>query len=165
MAKPYRLRVLFDEQVSTSVAKALKHLEKDVTHVGADKQLAKGSSDREVAESAKQQRRVLVTFNFDMVLAACEIGVRFIWFDQRKRSPTLLETALIFLRQWETWEAKMSPGSVVCLKAGRQSAEILTPEQARTRASRRFEKAQASKRRMMTRDGALNQGRLSFDDE
>ena len=56
------------------MAQALACLEKPVVHVGGEGQVPKGTSDQAVALSAKQQRRVLVTFNFDMVLTACETG-------------------------------------------------------------------------------------------
>lgn len=159
------MRLLFDEQMSSSVAKALKCLGKAVNHVGEEGQPARGSHDGPVARAAKKKRQVLVTFNFDMVLTACEVGTRFIWFDQRGNSPTRLETAYIFLRQWDAWESRLSNPSVDCLKVGRGSIEELTVEQARKRAFRRFQASQRSKARTSKYEQSKQQGRLAFDED
>ncbi len=164
MPRPFRLRLLFDEQMSTSVAKALACLNKPVVYVGGEDQLAKGTPDDLVAKSAKRQRRVLLTVNFDMVLAACEEGARFIWFDQRRRSPTMMETAFILLRQWDTWEQKLSDPSAECLKVGRGASRVLSLDQARRRAERRFRESNKSKQDAKKRASDLHQGRLQFDD-
>lgn len=150
--------------MSTSVSRALADLGKPVTYVGADGQVSKGTPDLQVAQSAKVQRRVVVTFNFDMVLAACELGVRFIWFDQRGRSPSKLETALIFLRQWERWETELSDPTAACLKVGREATEVLSIDQARTRAERRFRKAEQTKRRVARHVAKKRHPQLTFDD-
>jgi len=104
-----------------------------------------------------------VTFNFDMVLTACELGTRFIWFDQRKRSPNRMETALIFLRRWDEWEQEVADGSVVCLKVGRGSKERLTVDQARQRAERRFKSSQKSKGDAKVRANRRRQEILHLD--
>lgn len=151
--------------MSSNVAKALVCLGKRVSYVGGDGQPPTGSEDSEIAAAVKQQRRVLVTYNFDMVLAACAAGVRFIWFDQRGRSPTMLETAAIFLRQWETWEEKLADTTVRCLKAGRGSSEVLSVEDAYRRAFRRDQRVRRRKAREAKREADSQQGRLVFDEE
>lgn len=166
MPRPFQLRVLFDEQMSSSVARALFCLGKSTTYVGAPKQVSRGATDETVARAAHRNRRVLLTVNFDMVLAACEVGVRFIWFDQRGRSPTKLETALIILRKWEEWERLLSDPRVVCIKAGRLRTEVLSVDQARKRALRRFQRQQSTRRRTAAYVRTTSQGRLDlFVDE
>jgi predicted nuclease of predicted toxin-antitoxin system len=159
------MRLLFDEQMSPSVARALHCLGKAVAHVGQDGQPVRGSDDGTVARAAKKKRQVLVTFNFDMVLSACEVGTRFIWFDQRGNSPTKLETAYIFLRQWDSWESRLSNPSVDCLKVGRGSIQELTLQEARKRALRRFKANQRSKARSREHEQGKQQGRLFFEEE
>jgi len=102
-----------------------------------------------------------------MVLAACETGVRFIWFDQRRRSPTKLETAFIFLRQWDSWEEELSDPSVQCLKVGRgdRTREVLSIDQARRRAARRFRDSQRGRARVQEHKNLSQQGRLRFNDD
>jgi len=100
-----------------------------------------------------------------MVLAACELGVRFIWFDQRGRSLTKIETALIFLRQWEHWESELSASSVACLKTGRGTTDVLSLDQARKRAERRFRKAERTKRRVAEHVNKHREGQLSFEED
>jgi predicted nuclease of predicted toxin-antitoxin system len=156
------MRVLFDEQASTSVARALACLGKACTFVGGENQVPKGTPDKEVAASARAQGRILLTFNFDMVLAAADEGVRFIWFDQRNKDLTLLETAFILLRQWDRWEEALRDPSVKCLKVGRQSMEVLSIEQARRRAQRRMQRSYSAKKRARK---PLTQPRLQFDDD
>jgi predicted nuclease of predicted toxin-antitoxin system len=165
MAQPFRLRLLFDELMSRKVADALVCLGKSVVRVGGQGQAAFGSSDVVVARSAKTQRRVLVTFNFDMVIAACDLGIRFVWFDQRGRSPTLLETAYIVLRQWEEWEQLLSDKSVSCVKAGRHSNEVLDLEVAKKRAQRRFQQQQSQRTRTAQYVANQQQQFVFADDE
>lgn len=158
------LRLIFDEDASTNVAKALACLGKHVTYVGAPNQVKKSTEDRGVARWAKQRGYVVFTFNFDMVLAASEEDVRFIWFDQRKRNLNKLETALILLKQWDKWEKELANPSVRCLKVGRNSIERLNPRQARQRALRRFTRSQDITRRILVEKDE-SQGRLKFEDD
>lgn len=160
-----RLRLLFDEQMSTNVARALACLGKSVTYVGDVNQPPRGSSDLIIAQAAKRQKRVLATFNFDMVLTACEVGIRFVWFDQRGRSPSKLETAFIFLRQWDTWERHLANPAVECLKVGREAVEELTIEEARKRAERRFRDTKQTQISIREKHNRSQQTLLSFDDD
>jgi predicted nuclease of predicted toxin-antitoxin system len=157
------LRLLFDEQMSTGVAKALAILGKPVTYVGAERQPKKGTHDPVVAEAAKRENRAIATFNFDMVLACCDLGARFVWFDQRGKSPTRMEAALIFLRQWDQWETAMAPGTE-CVKVGRESVEVLSLDQARARALRRFRESQQGDKRAAKKKASTAQQRLNFED-
>jgi predicted nuclease of predicted toxin-antitoxin system len=168
MARPIRFSVIFDEQMSSGVARALACLGKSVTYVGARGQVRRGSSDLVVARSARRNRRVILTVNFDMVMSACDAGVRFIWFDQRGRSPTKLETAFIMLRKWEEWETALADPKVACIKVGRQKTELLSLDQARKRASRRFQRQQSGRKRTAAyvADRTEQQARLDlFNDE
>lgn len=163
MAKWQPLRLLFDEQMSVTVARALAVLGKQVTHVGRQRQPKKGTDDPSVADAAKREQRVLATFNFDMVLSAIEGGTRVLWFDQRGRSPTRMETALILLRQWDAWEKALSDVAVPCLKVGRDSIEVLSVEQAHKRALRRFRENQQAANRSKASD--TRQLLMTFEDE
>lgn len=165
-----RLRLLFDEQMSSGVAEALKALEKDVVHVASKRSTEgvgpkKKISDGRVAEIANREKRVVLTVNFDMVLAACDRGARFIWFDQRSRNLTKMETAFILLKRWDEWERVMARQSVVCLKVGRGTKTVLTVEQAQQRALRRYRRAQANKQRTRASVAGRNQLQLDFTDE
>lgn len=101
-----------------------------------------------VARAAKKENRVLLTANYDMVLFAIDEGTRFIWFDQRGRSPTRLEMAHIALNKWDEWEELLSDPSVNCLKVGRSAVEVLSIKAARARAERRFKASQKTKVRV-----------------
>ena len=151
--------------MSPSVARALACLGLPVTFVGDDKQPKKGTGDLVVAEEAKRQKRVLLTANFDMVMAACDTGARFIWFDARGKSPTLMETAHIVFRNWDRWERELADPSVTCIKVGRDSCEKLSFDLARKRAKRRFHAGQAQKRRTASYVNRKGQGTLSFEDD
>lgn len=150
--------------MSVTVARALAELGKPVTYIGAQRQPRKGTHDPAVAEAAQQERRVIATFNFDMVLACCDLGTRFVWFDQRGKSPTRMETALIFLRNWDRWEKAMTP-KTECIKVGRESVEVLAVDDARKRALRRFKESQQGDRRAAKKRASAAQLSLVFDDE
>ena len=155
--------------MSAGVADALKCLDKDVDHVAARREaegagLKKKISDGRVAEIALREKRVVLTVNYDMVLAACDQGVRFIWFDKRRRELTKLETALILLRKWNKWEGMLSDPSVECLKVGRGTESVLKAADARRRALQRYKRAQAVKKKSQRTFAARNQQRLDFGD-
>jgi len=141
-------------------------LKKSAVYVGQRQQPKKGSTDAAVAQAAKRNKRVILTSNYEMVLTACEIGARFIWFDRRKNNATMLETAFILLRRWDAWEEALADPSVDCLKVGREAIEPLTIEDARRRAERRF-KATTAKRRSALKRKEDNQQvlALSYEDD
>ena len=167
MARRPHLSVLFDENMSAGVAAALKCLEKDVDHVASRREKAgvgpkKKVSDGLVADMANREKRVVLTMNFDMVLAACDRGVRFIWFDKRRRELTMLDTAFILLRKWNKWETMLSDPTVECLKVGRGTESVLAAADARRRALQRYKRAKAVKKKTQRSVAARNQQRLDF---
>ena len=78
-----------------------------------------------------------------------------------------METALILLKQWDQWEKVFSDGTVTCLKVGREARTVLTVEQARNRAARRFRASERTSRRVQKHVNESKQEtlRLSFDDD
>lgn len=160
-----KLRVVFDEQMSVRVARALAALGKPVTFIGQKGQLPKGSLDPEVASFAKVEKRAVFTVNYDMVLAACDQQTRFIWFDKRGREPLMIELASICLSQWPQWEAAMADPGVHCLKVGRKSLEALSLPEARRRATRRYSQMLRANKAGVVRKANRNQGTLIFPDD
>lgn len=146
MTEPAALRLIFDENMSTRVAKAPTLLDLQVSYVGARGHPPTGSSDEAIAEFARHRGGYIFTQNYDMVMASADAGVGFVWFDNRGRALTLFDTAVIF-RQWPKWEAALATGGVECLKVGRRMIFPLTAAEGRAEAAARYEKQQARAQR------------------
>lgn len=101
-ARP-RTRLLFDEDVSPHVARALYELGFRVFHVGGRDQPTKATKDPAVLDHAMHYSQTVVTKNYDMVMLCAERNVSVIWWDPRgKEMPVDEQAALAFagLRAW-----------------------------------------------------------------
>ena len=156
------LRVLFDENMSGKVARALKLLDKDVVRSPPARNGKKGRPDSLVARSAKRSKRFVFTNNYDMVVAAVDEGARIIWFyDRKQNSPTRYNTARLFFQKWEYWEQRLSPPDAYCLRVSMDRTTLITKEAARRQASS-LDKKQKSKKKAIV--DKVKQGKLAFDD-
>jgi hypothetical protein len=156
------VRVLFDEQMSSYVARALELLDKDVQHVGGQGQPPKGSDDPLVVQIAHRQQRLIFTQNFDMVIAAADSEARFIWFETHgKNDLTRFETAWLFFRRWNSWEALADRDLVDCLRVTRTTTAAMSFPEARGKAQRRMDRSARFKSPSRRRQPRRNQ--LSFD--
>lgn len=156
------LRVIFDENMSSRVAKALNLVEKDVTRTPAAKRGKKATPDNKVARGAKRAGRFVFTNNFDMVVAAVEEDARVIWFyDKHHNSPTLFNQARMFFDKWAYWERLLAPEDAYCIRVSMSRTTLITKEAARKQASRLDRKSKA-KRAKIKANAA--QGKLDFND-
>jgi hypothetical protein len=147
--------------MSGNVASALHLLGKDVRRAEPGSP-GQGVPDSEVAKKARQQRRVIFTNNFDMVVAAIDEATRVIWFyDQRDNSPTRFNTARLFFLRWEKWENMLASAEADCLRVSMTRTAALTKDQARdqaaaldqrTKAKRKKFKAQAAQPKLFFPD-------------
>jgi predicted nuclease of predicted toxin-antitoxin system len=153
---------MFDENMSSRVAKALNLLGKDVTRTPAAKRGEKGRADDVVARSAKRSKRFVFTNNYDMVVAAVQENARVIWFyDKNHNSPTKFDTAWLFFRKWNDWEQKLSPPDIYCLRVSMDRTTVITKEAAYKQASALDRKLQKTKRRVAAYTA---QEKLAFED-
>lgn len=156
------LRVLFDENMSSRVAKALNLLGKDVQRTPAAKAGRQATPDAKVARGAKRADRVVFTNNFDMVVAAADEGARLIWFyDRRQNSPTLFNQARLFFRKWERWEELLADPTVECIRVSMSRTTKVSAAAARKQAAS-LDRRQKAKRRRIT--AYANQPPLSYED-
>lgn len=89
-----------------------------------------------MVEIARREDRCIFTNNYDLIVAASDLGARFIWFhDGLDNSLTKFDTAWLVFRKWGDWEERLSDGSVQCLKVSRNRTVNTTPERARRQAA------------------------------
>lgn len=104
MARP-RIRLLFDEDQPPVVARALRELSFNTSHVGSDRDgtPAKGSTDPIVLGHAKSTGQVVVTSNHDMILLCVEQGESVVWIDPRGKQYRRSEMVVLCFRGIEDW--------------------------------------------------------------
>lgn len=159
-AKP--LRLMFDENLSPKVAKALHLVDKDVQWAGKGGRFPKGTPDEVIVEAMAAEGRYMFTKNFDMVMAWADAGGHFIWLDPR-HEPTKHDQARLVFTMWDRWERHLEDDEVECLGVGLSTIHPLTAEAGRDLAAARFEKHQAAIRRAAQRDE--QQSELDFSDD
>ena len=156
------LRIMFDENMSGDVAKALGLLGKDVIRTKPARPGHPGRKDTEVARDAKRQGRLVFTNNFDMVVAAVQEDARVIWFyDKKHNSPTKYVTARLFFFRWEFWEQRLSTPDAYCMRVSMDRSQLISKEAAHKQASRLDRR---SKRKKVEAAVRSTHPRLSFDD-
>jgi predicted nuclease of predicted toxin-antitoxin system len=145
-----RVRLLWDENLSSLVPKALQVLGFRVTWVGSDAEGVppKGSTDAEVAGFARRANQVIVTSNHDMMTLCDELGQRFVWLDPRgKKLPREAQVLLVF-KQIAAWEKVLSEQPGMCVHARRTSCKaIASAEAARLARNRMRELSRRSQRK------------------
>jgi predicted nuclease of predicted toxin-antitoxin system len=157
-AKP-RVRLLWDEQLSSLVPKALRVLEFRVTHVGADDPGVppKGSTDAAVVEYAQKANQIIVTTNHDMMTLCAEVGQRFVWLDPRGRQLSRQTQVLLVFQQIDQWERLLGDDVGACVVAMRTRCQPISAVDAARRARnrmRRIERRKRTKRRLDKTDRA-----------
>lgn len=138
------LRLLFDENVSPSVAAALEALGLKTYAVGVPPAPEKGSTDPELIAWAVKTSCVIVTYNHDMMVMAHARGSRFVWLDHRNRSMSRFEQARLVPSQIEAWQLLLTDHADSCVHAGRTFCEALDAAEAARRVDQR---ARTRKRR------------------
>lgn len=135
------IRLLFDEQLPARVARALRELGFNVSHVGheEDKAPPLGSSDEAILDHATKTNQVVVTNNHDMIMLAAERYVSVLWVDPRSRQFTLDELALLCFQRIAEWQREFDRADgPVCVRALRTKTEPLELSRAAELARRRL---------------------------
>jgi predicted nuclease of predicted toxin-antitoxin system len=144
-----KLRLLWDEQLSVPVAKALRELGFNVTWVGSTVHQdvpPKGASDEQVIAFAAKTNQVIVTSNHDMMLLCHEANQRFVWIDPRGRQLSREQQVVLCFSQIARWEEILGDDTEVCVRALRTKASPITSSEAFRLAERRFKAIQRKRR-------------------
>lgn len=156
------MRLLFDEQLSWRVARALRELGVNASHVGHEDDAAppRGAGDRVVLEHAKTTNQVIVTSNHDMILLCAEEGESVIWIDPRGRQFGRGEFVALAFNRVEGWEDLLAAADdAVCVHVLRTKTEVLTLERARHLVVQRMRRL-AARRRARSRRASGDSPRL-----
>ncbi len=134
-----QLRLLYDEDVSPKVAKALRALDFQVHHVGEEGQPPKESSDEAVLAYAQKTRQVIVTSNHDMIMLCAERGASVVWLDPHGRRLRLDEQASMAFEGIVQWCALLSEAEgAVCLRVLRTRVHVLPVTEGAVLAEKRY---------------------------
>ena len=125
-----RLRLLFDENLPSSVAEALRVLDFRVSFVGseADEESAppRGSSDAEILAHARRTNQIVVTSDLGMILLCAEAGQSVIWIDPRGHQLSRPDMVLLVFKQIHDWEERLENADrPLCLRAMRTKTNTL----------------------------------------
>lgn len=140
--------MLFDELLSPKVARALRELGFNTSHVGHidDASPARGSLDEQVLAHAKRHRQVVVTSNHDMILLCHEQAESVVWIDPRGRQFTLDDLALVAFKGIRDWQRLLQTATgPVCVRVLRTKVERLSLERAAALARQRIRRLHARK--------------------
>lgn len=143
------MRLLFDEQLSWRVARAVRELGINASHVGheSDKAPARGSADAAVLDHAKKTNQVIVTSNHDMILLCAEERESVIWIDPRGRQLKLTELVPLVFTRIEEWELLLADAeNPICIHVLRTKSEVLVLERAQSLVIQRMRRLKARKR-------------------
>jgi predicted nuclease of predicted toxin-antitoxin system len=141
-------RLLWDENLSQSVPRALRELGYRTSYVGdADyDQPGNGSTDDQVIAHALQRNLVIVTSNHDMMQLCDERGQRFVWIDPRGRQLARREQVLLAFVQIDEWQAILEAGQPNCVRAMRSKCIAIESAEAARLATQRLDALQRRKR-------------------
>lgn len=132
-------RLLFDEDVSPHVARALFELGFRVYHVGGDDQPPKGTPDPGVLDHAMRCNQTVVSKNYDMIILCAERNVSVIWWDPRGREMPVDEQASLAFSGLRAWTAALAEASEpVCVQVLRTKFHVLPVAQAGATAAKRY---------------------------
>lgn len=124
--------MLFDEQCSAKVARALKALDLRVEHVGGDGQPEKGAEDQQVLAHAKRNGQTIVTQNNDMVVLCAESQEFVVWIDPKGRDISLAAMVRICFEQVKGWEdALRDANDPICVRVRKTTWEIMELDRAK----------------------------------
>lgn len=145
-----RIRLLWDENLSSLVPQALRVLGFRTTWIGAPDTGVppQGSSDAIVVEFARSNNQVIVTSNHDMMTLCDEVDQRFIWLDPRGRKLTREAQVLLVFQQIAEWERILLDQPEMCVRARRTRYDAIpSAEAARLARNRMREIRRRSERR------------------
>lgn len=103
------VRFLFDEDLPHVVARALRELGFNTSHVGSkpDKAPVRGSIDEVVLGHARSTGQIVVTSNHDMILLCAEQGESVVWIDPRGKQYRRSEMVVLCFKGSEDWERRL----------------------------------------------------------
>lgn len=158
-------RLLYDEDVSPKVARALAALDFRVSHVGGDGQPRKNSDDQEVLAHAMTTNQVVVTSNHDMIMLCAEKGVSVVWLDPHRRHLRIDEQAALAFAGVVDWCGLLeSAAEPVCIRVLRTRVHIYPVAEGSALAERRYRAIQKRKAQQSRRRKATAPGQLATDD-
>nr|WP_268234467.1 DUF5615 family PIN-like protein [Egicoccus halophilus] len=151
--------MLFDEQASPLVAKALAALKLRVSHVGAEGQPVRGSDDETVLRQAQATNQVIVTQNHDMLVLCADESAPVVWLDPRDKDLRREAMVVLCFSQINAWQHLLDDADgPVCIVARKTSCEAIPLEVARRRALERGKRRRREMRRQRpAADGGLFQ--------
>lgn len=164
-ARRPQVRLLFDEDVSPKVARALRELGFNVEHVHGPGQPTKGATDAEVLDFALRTQQTVVTRNLDMVMLCGERGISVVWLDRQRgrRELTLDQQAAMAFAGIPDWCADLSTATgPVCVRVLSTRRHVLPVADAARIAEKRHLKIQ--RRQRPPRPKPSPEGQLLTDD-
>lgn len=164
-ARRPKVRLLFDEDASPKVARALRELDFRVEHVGGAEQPTKGSTDREVLDHALRTGQIVVTRNLDMVMLCAERNVSVVWLDRQRRVKelTLDQQAALAFAGIAQWCADLATATEpVCVRVLATRRHVLPVAEAAELAAKRHHKIQ--QRRRKPRPKAVPEGQMASNE-
>ncbi len=159
-----QLRLLYDEDVSPKVAKALRALDFQVHHVGEEGQPPKNASDEEVLSFAQKTNQIVVTKNHDMIMLCAEQGASVVWLDPHGRHLRLDEQASMAFHGIVDWCADLAGATEpVCLRVLRTRRHLLPVAEGAAQAEKRYRAMQKRKAQQRPRKAPATD-QMSTDD-
>ncbi len=156
-----RIRLLWDENLSSLVPQALRVLGFRTTWVGAadDGVPPQGSFDATVVAYAKRTNQVILTSNHDMMTLCDERGQRFVWLDPKGRTLAREAQVLLVFQQIATWERLLIEQPGMCIHARRTACKAIASGEAARLASNRMReiRRRAQRKQRATRAEAPGQ--------
>ena len=144
-----RIRLLWDENLSSLVPQALRVLGFRTTWVGAtdDGAPAQGSSDAVVVEFAKRTYQVIVTSTHDMMTLCDELDQRFVWLDPKGKTLAREAQVLLVFQQIAEWERLLAEQPRMCIHARRTACKVIASGEAARLAANRMREIHRRTRR------------------
>lgn len=152
-------RLLYDEDISPKVARALAALDFRVSHVDGLDQPPKNSLDEDVLAHAIKTNQVVVTSNHDMVMLCAERGASVIWLDPHRRHLRLDEQADLAFRGVVTWcELLAGASEPVCVRVLRTRVHVYPVAEGAALAEKRYRAIQKKQRALRRRRAKRDEG-------
>lgn len=157
-----RIRLLWDENLSSLVPQALRALQFRTTWVGAvdDGAPPQGSPDAVVVEFAQRTNQVIVTQNHDMMTLCDEVGQRFVWLDPRGKALAREAQVLVVFQQIAQWEQILLEQPEMCVRARRTGCSAIDSGEAARLARNRMREIRRRTQRTHRAKGADPPGQV-----
>lgn len=159
------LRLLYDEDVSPKVARALSALDFRVDHVGGPGQPAKNAPDDEVLTHATKCQQVMVTSNHDMIMLCAERGASVIWLDPHRRHLRVDEQAAMAFAGIVEWCGLIiDAAEPVCVRVLRTRVHVYPVVEGAALAEKRYRAIQMKNRTQRRRPRQAPEGQMVTGD-